>query len=93
MGVARKNIVLSEGWRDDQFRRVGAVAGSANVTYRTLPVLRFDTVDGQAVNIIDPAAIRAQAGAAFGQDVASAPTVQAAPSSTVDVVNAGDTKA
>src|SRR5262249_35560403 len=67
-GVGRKDIVLSQGWGQEQFRRVGAIAGAGNVTYRTLPVLRYDNVGGEAVNIVDPAAIRAQVTAAFGQD-------------------------
>jgi LCP family protein required for cell wall assembly len=96
IGVARKDIVLSQGWGQEQFRRVGAIAGAGNVIYRTLPVLRYDNVDDQAVNIIDPAAIRAQVTAAFGQDggpAASRATVSASgPSATVDVINAGDTE-
>ncbi|MBV9514321.1 MAG: LCP family protein [Mycobacteriaceae bacterium] len=89
--VARKDIVLSQGWGEDQFRRVGAIANSSNVSYRTLPVLRYDTVDDQDVNIVDPAAIKAQVTAAFGQDgspAAGDPVVT--PRATVDVVNASD---
>ena len=57
MGVARKDIVLSQGWDEQQLRRwrPSSVAGAV----QTLPVLRYDTVDGRNVNIIDPAAIRA----------------------------------
>ena len=91
MDVARKDIVLSSGWGEDQFRRVGAIAGG-NMTFKTLPVLRFDNVDGQDVNIIDPAAIKAQVAAAFSQDNAPAPAAAAKPSSTVDVINAGSTQ-
>jgi LCP family protein required for cell wall assembly len=89
MDVARKDIVLSDGWGDDQFRRLGEIAGGANVTYRTLPVLRYDEVDGESVNVIDPADIRAQVAAAFGQD--GAPSAPSSPSSTVDVINGGYT--
>jgi LytR cell envelope-related transcriptional attenuator len=52
-------------------------------------VLRYDEVDGQSVNVIDPAAIRAQVAAAFGQD--GAPSAPSPPSSTVDVINGGFT--
>jgi len=92
LGVARKDIVLSQGWGQEQFRRVGAIAGAGNVTYRTLPVLRYDNVDGEAVNIVDPAAIRAQVTAAFGQDGGLAASRATTPSATVDVINAGDTE-
>ena len=54
MDVARKDIVLSSGWNEDLFRRIGELAGG-QVQYQTLPVLRYDTVDGQDVNIVDPA--------------------------------------
>jgi hypothetical protein len=91
MDVARRDIVLSQGWGDEQFQRIGSIAGGANVTYQTLPVLRYDDVDGQAVNVVDPAAIKTQVAVAFGQDIASSPTT-AAPSATVDVINAGMTE-
>jgi hypothetical protein len=92
MDVARKDIVLSDGWGDEQFRRLGDIAGGAHVTYRTLPVLRYDDVDGESVNVIDPAEIKAQVAAAFGQDGAPASTAPKPPSSTVDVINGGFTE-
>jgi LCP family protein required for cell wall assembly len=88
MAVARKDVVLSAGWDENQFRRMGELAGG-KVEYRTLPVVRYDTIDGQDVNIVDPAAIKAEVAAAFGTTppttTASAPN----PSTVVDVVNAG----
>ena len=89
MAVVRKDLVLSAGWGVDQFRRIGAIAG-ANVRYQTLPVVRYDTVDGQDVNIVDRAAIKAQVRSAFGDDAASTSN-ESAPTSTVDVINAGAT--
>ena len=90
IAVARKDIVLSSGWSDEQFRRVGEIAGGS-VKYRTLPVLRYDTVDGQDVNIVDPDAIRAQVTAAFDSGATST-TTTTKPSSTVDVINGGSTE-
>lgn len=91
IAVARKDIVLSAGWGEEQFRRIGAITG-ADVQYRTLPVLRYDTVDDQDVNIVDPAAIKAEVAAAFSDSPAPTTTsATPAPSSTVDVINAGDT--
>ncbi|OOK74796.1 cell envelope-related transcriptional attenuator domain protein [Mycobacterium kansasii] len=65
MAVARKDVVLSAGWDQDLFRRMGELAGG-NVEFRTLPVVRYDNIDGQDVNIIDPAAIKAEVAAAIG---------------------------
>jgi len=93
MGVARKDVVLSSGWDEDQFRRMGALAGGS-IEYRTLPVVRYDNINGQDVNIIDPAAIKAEVAAAFGSSSVATPTTTAAvpsPSTVVDVINAGNT--
>ena len=71
MDVARKDLVLSSGWNQDLFRRIGGLAGD-HVHYQTLPVVRYDTVYGQDVNIIDPAAIRALVAKTFGDPSAPA---------------------
>ncbi|WP_431949540.1 LCP family protein [Nocardia lijiangensis] len=85
MDVAHRNIVLSDGWNVTDFlRTVGSAAPS--VEFRTLPVLRYDVINGQDVNIIDPAAIRREVRAAFGEAEPSGPP---SPSSTVDVLDAG----
>jgi LCP family protein required for cell wall assembly len=93
MEVARKDVVLSSGWDDDQFRRMGALAGSG-IQYRTLPVVRYDNINGQDVNIIDQAAIKAEVADAFG-DSSSATTLSTSevpsPSTVVDVINASNT--
>jgi hypothetical protein len=90
MAVARKDIVLSSGWEEKQFRRMGALAGGA-IEYRTLPVVRYDTINGQDVNIVDPLAIKKEVAAAFGT-APSAATISTAPpnpSTIIDVINAG----
>lgn len=88
MSVARKDVVLSSGWTNDMFRRLGSISGS-NIEFQTLPVLRYDNVNGQSVNIVDTAAIRATVAAAFSDD-RTASTTPAAPTSIVDVINGGD---
>src|SRR6201996_7095995 len=88
MAVARKDVVLSAGWDEDMFRRLGALAGGS-VEYRTLPVVRYDNINGQDVNIVDPAAIQAEVAAAFGGTSSAATTTTAdipSPSTVVDVV-------
>jgi LCP family protein required for cell wall assembly len=91
MDVARKDIVLSNGWNEDLFRRIGELAGG-QVQYQTLPVLRYDSVGGQDVNIVDPAAIRALVAASFGDTTTPTPTAVPASDVTVDVVNATGVK-
>jgi LCP family protein required for cell wall assembly len=96
MAVARKDVVLSAGWDEDLIQRLGALAGGSDrnrVEFRTLPVVRYDNIDGQDVNIIDPTAIKAEVAEAIG---APAPTTTPAttaakpsPSTVVDVINAG----
>lgn len=92
MAVARKDLVLSGGWDEDLIRRMGELAG-ADIEFRTLPVVRYDNIDGQDVNIVDPAAIKAEVAAAIGttSTAATATTTPAkpSPSTVVDVVNAG----
>ncbi|MBO0881114.1 MAG: LCP family protein, partial [Mycobacterium sp.] len=93
MAVARKDIVLSSGWDENQFRRMGALAGGA-IEYRTLPVVRYDTINGQDVNIVDPVAIKKEVAAAFGTAAPSAVTTSTTPpnpSTVIDVINAGST--
>lgn len=86
--VARKDVVLSQGWGEEQFRRLAALAGG-EVEFRTLPVLRYENIDGQDVNIVDPAAIRAEISAAIaGSPVPTTPEAASpGPDTVVAVVN------
>ncbi|GAA5064162.1 LCP family protein [Nocardia callitridis] len=88
MDVAHRDVVLSDGWDLLDFARTMGSAGAIPVEFRTLPVLRFDVVDGQDVNIIDPSAIRKEVRTAFGEQQPEA-DVPHTPTSTVDVYNAG----
>ncbi|MGZ8177008.1 LCP family protein [Williamsia sp. SKLECPSW1] len=76
--VAQRDVVLSSGWNlVDDAHELGDIAGQS-VTFTTLPVVRYDTVDGQDVNIVDPAAIKQQVQTAFGM----IPPVATTPSSS-----------
>jgi LCP family protein required for cell wall assembly len=93
MAVARKDVVLSSGWDEDQFRKMGALAGGS-IEYRTLPVVRYDNINGQDVNIIDPDAIKDEVTAAFGDSSTTTSTASPdtpSPSTVVDVINASNT--
>jgi LCP family protein required for cell wall assembly len=88
MDIARKDIVFSAGWDIDQFRRLGSLA-DGGAEYQTLPVVRYDVVNGQDVNIVDPAHIKAQVRAAFSDqaDGSATTTLEHRVPITVDVVN------
>ncbi len=92
MAVARKDVVLSSGWDEDLIQRLGALAGG-NAEFRTLPVVRYDNIDGQDVNIIDSGAIKAEVAAAIGAapptTATTTTTVKPSPYTVVDVVNVG----
>jgi LCP family protein required for cell wall assembly len=98
MNVARQDIVLSQGWGEDQFRRMAALAGG-DVEFRTLPVVRYENINGQDVNIIDPAKIRAEIARAISGETANTTTTTAAPQplppanpqTAITVVNASQT--
>ncbi|WP_081665465.1 LCP family protein [Mycobacterium sp. UM_CSW] len=93
MAVARKDVVLSGGWDEDLIQRLGSLASSGNLEFRTLPVVRYDNIDGQDVNIIDPAAIKAEVAEAIGapppSTTAATTAAKPSPSTVVDVINAG----
>jgi hypothetical protein len=96
MAVARKDVVLSAGWDEDLIRRLGGLAGgsgTSRVEFRTLPVVRYETIDGQDVNIVDSNAIKAEVAAAIGAAPPTTATTTTGtkpnPSTVVDVINSG----
>nr|WP_237088163.1 LCP family protein [Nocardia seriolae] len=92
MDVAHKDVVLSDGWSLSDFATTLGRAESPTVEFRTLPVLRYDNIDGQDVNIIDPVAIKKTVREAFGVSTPVAPAAPATtPTSTLDVANASGT--
>ncbi|WP_441948548.1 LCP family protein [Nocardia sp. 2TAF39] len=87
MDVAHRDVVLSDDWNLLDFARDLGTAGATSVEFRTLPVLRYDNIDGQDVNIVDAAAIKKEVRAAFGVEQPR-PTSVRLPTSVVDVHNA-----
>ncbi|MFC6013026.1 LCP family protein [Nocardia lasii] len=79
LDVAHRNMVLSQGWNLFDFARDLGAAGSVPVQFQTLPVVGYDVINGQDVNIIDPAAIKRQVRAAFGVDTDFALSVDPPP--------------
>jgi LCP family protein required for cell wall assembly len=84
LDVAHRDVVLSQGWTPALLARLGAVAHAHDAEFHTLPVERYDSVDGHDVNVVDPDAIKAQIAAAFHPAAGDATPSRA----TVDVINA-----
>ncbi|WP_316573890.1 LCP family protein [Nocardia canadensis] len=76
MEVAHRNIVLSDGWNMTEFVRTLGSAKDPQVEFRTLPILRYDVINGQDVNIVDRAAIRREIAAAFGMPAPASTTTR-----------------
>jgi LCP family protein required for cell wall assembly len=87
--MAQNDIVLSQGWNILDFAQTLGKAGAIPVEFQTLPVKGYDTVDGQDVNLVDPAAIKKTVRTAFGIQVPTPTAPKTTPTSLVDVVNAG----
>jgi len=73
LDVAKKDVVISAGWDIPTFIRQASNLTGGNVQFATLPIERFDTVDGQQVNIVDPTTVRQQVQVAFGRQPPPAP--------------------
>ncbi|WP_157535487.1 LCP family protein [Nocardia inohanensis] len=92
MDAAHRDVVVSDDWDLKSFVTSLGRADSPSIEFRTLPVLRYDNINGQDVNIIDPAAIKKEVQAAFGIKPTATPTTPTTvPTSTLDVVNATGT--
>ncbi|MGY4099926.1 LCP family protein [Nocardia sp. R16R-3T] len=89
INAAQNDVVLSQGWNVLDFAQTMGKAGSIPIEFQTLPVQGYQTIDGQDVNVIDPAAIKKTVRTAFGVQAAAPSAPKTVPTSIVDVVNAG----
>ncbi|MGQ4614466.1 LCP family glycopolymer transferase [Nocardia sp. R7R-8] len=91
VNAAQNDIVLSQGWNLRDFAQTLGKAGSVPIEFQTLPVKAYDVIDGQDVNIVDPAVIKKTVSTAFGVQATqpARATATTTPASIVDVVNAG----
>ena len=88
--TAQRDVVVSAGWDLAAFAQQAQNLTGGNVRFSTLPIEGYQTVDGQDVNRINPAAVRALVQAAFGVTPSSATTTTSArprPGSTLTVLN------
>jgi len=90
IAAASKDVVVDNGWNIGAFIPRASNLTGGNVAFNTLPILRFDTIDGQDVNVVNQPALAEQVQVAFGLRPAPTPPAPL-PSGplTIDVLNAG----
>ena len=100
LDVAKKYVITDSGWQILTFASEMKSLTGKNLTFRTAPVITTaGHVDGQTVNLIDPAAIKKDVQSTFypptpvPQPTVSKSTATSLPASatTVDVYNGGGT--
>ena len=103
LSVARQYVITDSGWNLLDFATQMRSLTSGNLTFRTLPIVAYETIDGQDANQIDPALIQQLVhetfdpapGASSSSSSQPAGTTAAAKAAaaktTVDVYNGGST--
>ncbi|HYZ56474.1 MAG TPA: LCP family protein [Streptosporangiaceae bacterium] len=105
LAVAKQYLITSGHWDLLQFAGEMKSLTGKNLTFHTLPVLRYQTINGQAANVVNPASVKQFVHNAFYPAPASAGStthsakpaqkksaVSLAPgATTVDVYNGGYT--
>lgn len=86
--TARKDVVVSAGWDILSFAQQARNLTGGNLEFSTLPVQGFEKVNGQEVNKVDVAQVRAAVRTAFGMTAPAPPSPSVRASSTIDVRNA-----
>ncbi|HTJ72143.1 MAG TPA: LCP family protein [Actinospica sp.] len=61
LDVAHRDVVVDSGFNPLTFIRQAGAVTSGKVSFYTLPIEGFATEDGESVNLIDPAKVRADA--------------------------------
>jgi LCP family protein required for cell wall assembly len=95
LSVAKQYVITDSGWNLLDFATQMRDLTSGNITFRTLPIVAYQTIDGQDVNEVDPAYIQQIVQETFYPPPSSPrpkPTRTAgAGQVTVDVYNGGQT--
>jgi LCP family protein required for cell wall assembly len=101
LGVAKKYVITDSGWQILTFATEMKSLTGKNLTFQTAPVITTDGhMDGQDVNLIDPAAIKQDVQNTFYPPPPVPPTASTSPGTstslpasaiTVDVYNGGGT--
>jgi LCP family protein required for cell wall assembly len=92
VGVAAKDVVIDSGFDLLAFGQQAPTLLNKGLSFTTLPVKAFDTVNGEAVNVVDPDEIKKVAHKlidpdAPAEDTTEVPTPEQIPAATVDVTN------
>jgi LCP family protein required for cell wall assembly len=102
LSVAKQYVITDSGWNLLDFAtEMHALTGS-NLTFHTLPIVAYETIDGQDANEINPTYIRQIVQGTFYPPTASSSGSSSSPSptpvssadaakTTVDVYNGGNT--
>jgi len=97
LSVARQYVITDAGWNLLDFAAQARDLTSGNLTFRTLPIKGYATIDGQDANVVSPDDVKAIVQAAFYPRHSPRPArhraaaVTATSQTTVDVLNGGDT--
>ena len=97
LSVAKQYVITDAGWDLLDFVSQMRDLTSGNITFRTLPIEGYETIDGQDANQVDPTYIQQIVQEAFNPPANSSPSPQPATTAsasrvTVDVYNGGNTQ-
>ncbi len=104
LSVAKQYVITDSGWNLLDFASQMRSLTSGNLTFHTLPIVAYETIDGQDANQVNPAAIQQEVQETFypAPDTSSSPGPRpasttaadkaAAAKTTVDVYNGGSTQ-
>ena len=104
LSVAKQYVITDSGWNLLDFASQMRSLTSGNLTFRTLPIVGYETIDGQDANQVDPAQIQQEVQETFypAPGVPSSPAPRSASTTaadkaeaaktTVDVYNGGNTQ-
>jgi LCP family protein required for cell wall assembly len=96
LSVAKQYVITDAGWNLLDFVSQMKDLTSGNITFRTLPILRYQTIDGQDANVVNPADIQQIVHETFypaPNSPSPKPTSTVdAGQTTVDVYNGGNTQ-
>ncbi len=92
LNVARHYVITDAGWNLLEFASQMRSLTSKNLVFYTLPIVGYETIDGQDANVVDPAYIKSIVQAAFYPPPAPKSAHHATHRATVDVFNGGETQ-
>jgi LCP family protein required for cell wall assembly len=97
LSIAKQYLITDSGWNLLDFISQMRGVSLGDITFRTLPIVRYQTIDGQDANVVDPASIQQIVQEVFypapGTQASATPTTtQGASTTTVDVYNGGNTQ-